>query len=84
MRSVIWLQTPTVFWLGGHTISPSYLIYMGLMMLGTEIHRGVSERSVFQTELAIGKVKSHKSPGIDQIPAELVKTGGYKLSPSYM
>jgi len=26
--------------------------------------------------LAIVKLKSHKSPGIDQIPAELIKTGG--------
>ena len=24
MRLVIWLQTPTAFWLGGGTISPSY------------------------------------------------------------
>jgi len=27
-------------------------------------------------ELAVEKLKSHKSPGIDQIPAELIKTGG--------
>jgi hypothetical protein len=26
--------------------------------------------------LAIEKLKSHKSPGIDQIPAELIKVGG--------
>jgi len=26
--------------------------------------------------LAIEKLKSHKSPGIDQIPAELIKAGG--------
>jgi len=26
--------------------------------------------------LAIGKLKSHISPGIDQIPAELIKAGG--------
>jgi len=26
-------------------------------------------------ELAIDKPKSHKSPGIDQIPAELIKAG---------
>jgi hypothetical protein len=26
--------------------------------------------------MAIEKLKSHKSPGIDQIPAELIKAGG--------
>ena len=28
-----------------------------------------------QFELAIEKLKNHKSPGIDQIPAELIKQG---------
>ena len=36
----------------------------------------VPEPSVLEVELAIRKLKSHKSPGIDQIPAELIKTGG--------
>ena len=31
---------------------------------------------VIQVELAIEKLKNHKSPGIDQIPAELIKEGG--------
>ena len=34
------------------------------------------ETSAFEIELAIEKLKSHKSPGIDQIPAELIKVGG--------
>jgi len=29
--------------------------------------------------LDIKKLKSHKSPGIDQIPAELIKAGGRKI-----
>jgi len=33
----------------------------------------VPEPSAFEVELAIEKLKSHKSPGIDQIPAELIK-----------
>ena len=44
-----------------------------------EIHTAeppVPEPSAFEVELASEKVKSHKSPGIDQIPAELIKTGG--------
>jgi len=36
----------------------------------------VPEPSVFEFELAIGKLKNHKSPGIDQIPAELIEAGG--------
>jgi len=44
-----------------------------------EIHTAeplVPEPSAAETELAIDKLKSHKSPGIDQIPAELIKVGG--------
>ena len=33
------------------------------------------EPSAFEVELAIEKLKNHKSPGIDQIPAELIKAG---------
>jgi len=36
----------------------------------------VPEPSAAEVELAIDKLKSHKSPGIDQIPAELIKVGG--------
>jgi hypothetical protein len=36
----------------------------------------VPEPSAFEVELAIEKLKRHKSPGIDQIPAELIKAGG--------
>jgi hypothetical protein len=36
----------------------------------------VPEPSAFEFELAIEKLKNHKSPGIDQIPAELIKAGG--------
>jgi hypothetical protein len=36
----------------------------------------VPEPSALGVELAIENLKSHKSPGIDQIPAELIKAGG--------
>jgi len=36
----------------------------------------VLEKGAFEVELTIEKVKSHKSPSIDQIPAELIKAGG--------
>ena len=34
------------------------------------------EPSAFQVDLAIEKFKSHKSPGVYQIPAELIKEAG--------
>ena len=52
----------------------------GVRMLGRQIHTAeplVPEPSAF--ELAIEKLKSHKSPGIDQIPAELIKVGGMTI-----
>ena len=45
----------------------------------TEVHTAeplVPETSAFEVDLAIEKLKCHKSPGIDQIPAELIKAGG--------
>ena len=36
----------------------------------------VPEPNASEVELTIDKLKSHKSPGIDQIPAELIKAGG--------
>ena len=44
----------------------------------TETHTAeplVPEPSTFEVDLAIEKLKSHKSPGIDQIPAELIRKG---------
>jgi len=44
-----------------------------------EIHTAeplVPEPSAFEFEWVTGKLKSHKSPGIDEIPAELIKAGG--------
>jgi len=39
----------------------------------------VPELSAFEVEMAIEKLKSHKSPGIDQIPAELIETRGITI-----
>jgi len=42
----------------------------------TEIHTReplVPEPSVFETEMAPEELKRHKSPGVDQISAELIK-----------
>ena len=43
----------------------------------TEIHTAellVPQPSAAEFEMVVVKLKSHKSPGIDQIPAELIKT----------
>jgi hypothetical protein len=62
MRRVIWLQIPTVFWLGRATIS------LGLNVLGvndirqTEVHTAehlLPEPSAFEVEMAIEKLKRH-------------------------
>jgi len=47
----------------------------------TETHTHTTETlvphsSAFEIVLFIEKLKSHRSPGIDQIPAELIKAGG--------
>jgi hypothetical protein len=45
----------------------------------TEIHTAeplVPELSATEVKMAIEKLKRHKSPGINQIPAELIKARG--------
>jgi hypothetical protein len=39
----------------------------------------VPEPRAFEVEMAIEKLKSHKSPFIDRIPAELIKAGGGRI-----
>jgi len=52
----------------------------GVKVVGqVEIHTAeplVPEPSAAEFELAIDKIKSHKSPGIDEIPADLIKAAG--------
>jgi hypothetical protein len=48
----------------------------------TEMHTAkpfVPEPSVSEFEVTVGKLKSHKSPGVDQSPAELIQAGGETL-----
>jgi len=76
---VIWLQTATVFWLGEASILSAVHCTWGSNVRQTEIHTvepPVPELSAFEVEMAIEKLKSHKSLGIDQILAELIKAGG--------
>jgi hypothetical protein len=53
-------------------------MYMGLM-LGRQVYTTeplVPELSAFEFEMATEKLKRHKSPSSDQIPAELIKAWG--------
>jgi len=57
-------------------------MYMRLMMLGRQKYTAetnLPQPSAFEVDLAIEKLKRHKSPGIDQIPTELIKAGGLKI-----
>ena len=71
MRKVVRLQTATVFWLSGRTISHISSMYTGLEMLGRPTYSRTTSASDF--EMATEKLKSHKFPGIDEIPAEFIK-----------
>jgi hypothetical protein len=48
----------------------------------TEMHTAeplVPQPSASEVEVAVGELKSYKSPGVDQIPAELIQAGEEKL-----
>jgi hypothetical protein len=54
-------------------------VHRGNNVRQTELHTAeplVAEPSGFEVELAIEKLRSYKSPGIDQIPAKLIRAGG--------
>jgi hypothetical protein len=83
MIRVVCLQTAAVFWLGRGTISLGFSMYLGLFGVSdvrqTEIHTAkplVPGPSAFEDEMAIDKLKLHKSPGIYRIPTERIKAGG--------
>jgi hypothetical protein len=49
----------------------------------TEMHTAepfVPQPSASEAEVAIGKLKRYKSPGVDQIPAELIQAGGKNIA----
>jgi len=77
---MICLQTARVFWLGTGNISLSCSMFMVLVTLGRHTAEPlVPERSAFEVEMNIEKIKRHKLPGFDQIPADLIKAEGRKI-----
>jgi len=78
MRKVTWWQTPTVLLLGEGTFSQLFNVHWVKDFRQAETHTAeplVPEPNAAVVELAIDKLKSHKSPGIDQIPTKLIKAG---------
>jgi len=76
MRRVVWLQTPTVRW--RNHFSQLLNVHGVNDVRQTERYTAESLEpppSAFQVEMATGKLKRHKSPDTDQIPAELIKAG---------
>ena len=71
---MIWSLILTLFWLGRGNISLSRSVYLGLVML--DVHSPEPELSASEVEMAIEKRKRHASPGLDQVPAELIKAAG--------
>jgi hypothetical protein len=48
----------------------------------TEMHTAepyLPDPNASEAEVAIGKLKRYKSPGVDQIPAEIIQAGGKTL-----
>jgi hypothetical protein len=74
---MIWLQTPTVLWLGERNYSyfSQPLNVNGVSdVRQREIQTAeplVPEQSAFEFEITIGKLKRHRSPDFDPIPAEI-------------
>jgi hypothetical protein len=57
-------------------------VHVACSVRQTEMHTAepfVPEPSSSEGEVAIGKLKRYKSPGVDQIPAELIQAGGGTL-----
>jgi hypothetical protein len=83
MRSAIWLQTPLhilVTW--RNHFSQLFNVHGVSDLKQTEIHTAeplVPEPSAFEFEMAIEKLKRHKSPSFDNIPAELTKAESRKI-----
>ena len=79
MRRVIWLQTVSILARWRNHFSQLLNVH-GVNDVGhTEIHTAEPlepEPRTIEFEMAIEKLKRRKSPGTDQIPAELITAGG--------
>jgi hypothetical protein len=82
MRRVIWLDCHSISARRRKYLSHLFNVYGGNDVRQTEVRTVeplLPERSAFEDEIAIKKLKRHKSRGIVQILAELIKAGGRKV-----
>jgi len=76
MRRVIWFNSHSILARWKNPFSQLLNVYGVHDVRQTEIHTAeplVPELSASEIEMAIEKLKRHKSPGIDQIPVEFIK-----------
>ena len=82
MKRVIWLDSHSILVKWRNNFAQIFNVNEVIVVRQREIHSAqplVPESSAFEDEVAIEKLKRHKSPGTDQISAELIKAGGRKI-----
>jgi hypothetical protein len=86
MGRVIWLQTATVFWLGGGTISLSCWMYMELMMLDWNIYSRATGVWPHEIVMAIEKLKNPNPQVLIKLQQNLLKqvVGQFTLRPIHL
>jgi hypothetical protein len=79
MKGAMFLRILKKFWLGGRFNCQLLNVQWPGGIRKTEIHTEepfVPGPSAAEVEVAFRKMKRYKSPGSDQIPAELIQAGG--------
>jgi hypothetical protein len=78
MRTVICLQIPKTFWIGGRTTSLLLNVHRVTDVKLIEIHTAellIPHSTHFEIEIAATKLKRYELPGSGQIPAEIIQAG---------
>jgi hypothetical protein len=83
MRRVILLDSHRISARWRNHFSQSLNVHVVNDVGQTEIHTAeplVPEPGAYEVEMATEKLKGYKSPGMEHIPAELMKAGGRTIS----
>jgi hypothetical protein len=78
---VICLQIPTPFSIGRRAAFLLLNVHNVCDVGQIEVNTLVPGSSHLEVEISIAKLKKYKSPGNDEIPAELIQTGGETFVP---